>query len=97
MAKSTETIFISGANRGIGFELVQHFSQEGYTVIAGYRQKEQSQRLLAKAEEFATLQPFNVEITAVDDLKGLHDFIANQYGRAAGAEFILKRPHWLFP
>lgn len=79
MSNSMQTVFISGANRGIGNELAQQLSQQ-YTVIAGYRDESRSGLLLTQAQENTHLVPFRVHVTAESDLKALHDFIAGQFG-----------------
>ena len=44
-ADSKETVFITGANRGIGLALAQHFSDAGFKVIGTARKPEQALEL----------------------------------------------------
>lgn len=45
------SVFITGANRGIGLGLAKHFSQKGWQVWATYRNKENSAELFQLASE----------------------------------------------
>lgn len=79
MNNTLQTIFISGANRGIGKELALQLSQQKYNVIAGYRDESRSQSLLAEGEKSDTLFPFKVDVTSGADLQTLYTVIANQF------------------
>ena len=72
-------VFISGANRGIGFSLMKRFVAQGDTVIAGYRTEERSKELLGSASD--KLLPFKVEVTDEGDLVKLRDYIDNKFGK----------------
>jgi NAD(P)-dependent dehydrogenase (short-subunit alcohol dehydrogenase family) len=79
MNNNVQTIFISGANRGIGKELALQLSRQNHNVIAGYRDESRSQSLLAEAQKSATLFPFKVDVTSETDLKSLYTFIASKF------------------
>ena len=80
MADTHPIIFISGANRGIGYELARQMSTQSYQVIAGYRQQSQSGNLLNEAQNKENLIPFQVDITSADALQTLYQTIADQFG-----------------
>lgn len=80
MPNYVQTVFISGANRGIGNELALQLSRQ-YTVIAGYRDESRSESLLTQAQGNAKLVPFQVHVTSESELKALHDFIAGRFGQ----------------
>lgn len=80
MTNHVQTVFISGANRGIGNELAQQLSEQSYTVIAGYRDESRSALLLTQAQENRQLVPFKVHVGSENDLNSLHEFIARRFG-----------------
>jgi NAD(P)-dependent dehydrogenase (short-subunit alcohol dehydrogenase family) len=80
MSSEEKTVFISGANRGIGLGMALLLARKGYTVFAGYRDRERSGRLFAAAGEGGRIIPVKVDVTREDDLKGLVDMIASRVG-----------------
>jgi NAD(P)-dependent dehydrogenase (short-subunit alcohol dehydrogenase family) len=80
MSSEEKTVFISGANRGIGLGMALLMARKGYTVFAGYRDRERSARLLDAAGEESRIMPVKVDVTREDDLKGLVDTIASRAG-----------------
>lgn len=57
----TGNVLISGANRGIGLELVRQYLQDGWRVFAGCRQPEQAHKLNGlTAHGDLTVQPLDV-------------------------------------
>ncbi|MDZ7736462.1 MAG: SDR family oxidoreductase [Gammaproteobacteria bacterium] len=57
----TETVLITGANRGIGLELVRQYVQDGWRVFAGCRQPEKAHDLNALASRGELIvQPLDV-------------------------------------
>ena len=80
MTDNFQTIFISGANRGIGYELARQLSQQSYQIIAGYRDDSRSKMFLNEAQKTNNVFPAKVDVTSEHDLKELYDFIANQFG-----------------
>ncbi len=71
--------FVSGANRGIGYQLAGQLAQKGYQVVAGYRDAARSAALLAQKSD--TLHPFNVDVTVAEMLDALRAFIEKRFGR----------------
>lgn len=80
MTNHIQTVFISGANRGIGNELAQQLTQQSYMVIAGYREESRSALLLNQAQENRHLVPFKVHVGSESDLNALYEFIAQRFG-----------------
>jgi NAD(P)-dependent dehydrogenase (short-subunit alcohol dehydrogenase family) len=62
MAEATETVLITGTNRGIGFGLTQHFARRGWRVFSACRRPAEAKALQALAREF----PGRVEILPVE-------------------------------
>ena len=81
MNNNFQTVFISGANRGIGKELALQLSEQAYNVIAGYRDEIRSQSLLGEGQKRSNLFPFKVDVTSESDLNALYTFIANQFNQ----------------
>lgn len=80
MVKDNMVAFISGANRGIGYEFTRQLRGAGWQVIAGYRTEEKSKALLDDAEKDKYLHPFKVDITNENMLKDLAAFIQKEFG-----------------
>lgn len=73
--------FVSGANRGLGYEFVRQLTARGDIVVAGYRRRKGSKNLLDMAKKNDRLLAFQVDITDQDNLYRLHDFVAEKFGR----------------
>ncbi|EGA65770.1 SDR family oxidoreductase [Vibrio brasiliensis] len=65
------TVLITGANRGIGLSLVQHYLNQGWQVHATYRSTSQSQSLLDIANE--QLFCYQLDITDYPKVNALAD------------------------
>jgi len=72
---NSQTVLITGANRGIGFEFVKQYSAGGYQVIATCRNPDKADELNAFAAEHD-----NVTVERLDlvDLEGI-DALAGKY------------------
>lgn len=81
MTNNFQTVFISGANRGIGKEIALQLSEQEYNVIAGYRSESRSEPLLDEGRKRSTLFPFKVDVTSENDLEMLYTFIANKFNQ----------------
>jgi NAD(P)-dependent dehydrogenase (short-subunit alcohol dehydrogenase family) len=80
MPSEEKTVFISGANRGIGLGLALLMAGRGYRVFAGYREEGRSERLFQQAREEDRIVPVKVDVTRQSDLRGLGDTIASRAG-----------------
>ena len=80
MESEERVVFVSGANRGIGFGLTVEMVQHGCKVAAGYRDETRSKKLLAEAEKHGNIFPVRVDVTIEDDLSHLYQFVDNQFG-----------------
>lgn len=81
MSSEGKTVFISGANRGIGLGMALFMARQGYMVFSGYRAEERSVRLFDEAKEGGRVIPVRVDVTAEDDLRALVDTIDTRAGR----------------
>lgn len=80
MIDKSTVVFVSGANRGIGFELTRQLSQQGSQVVAGYRDKDRSEKLLELSHSSTNIFPFNVDVTEESLLGALNEFIDQKFG-----------------
>jgi len=80
MSPEERTVFISGANRGIGLGMALLMAREGYTVFAGYREQARSERLFQKAREDGRIVPVKVDVTIEGEVKALAETIAARSG-----------------
>ena len=80
MSSEERTVFISGANRGIGLGMALLMAGKGYTVFASYREEARSERLVLESRQEARIVPVKVDVTRQRDLKGLVDAIASRAG-----------------
>jgi NAD(P)-dependent dehydrogenase (short-subunit alcohol dehydrogenase family) len=74
-------VFISGANRGIGFGLTKLMAEKRYTIIAGYRNESNSKELLDEAGRSDYIYPVKADIIEKDDLIRLYNFIKDEFGK----------------
>jgi NAD(P)-dependent dehydrogenase (short-subunit alcohol dehydrogenase family) len=80
MRSGEKTVFISGANRGIGLGMALLMAGKGYRVFAGYREDARSERLFQEARQDGRILPVQVDVTRESDLSGLADTIASRAG-----------------
>jgi NAD(P)-dependent dehydrogenase (short-subunit alcohol dehydrogenase family) len=79
--KDTPIVFVTGANRGIGFEYVRQLIARSDHVVAGYRDVKRSRALLAMAKKHENLDAIVVDVTDPDQIENMRDFIADKFGR----------------
>ena len=82
MSQRKKIVFISGANRGIGYGLSQLMAEKNYLVIAGYRDEARSERLLKDSDQSDSILPFKADVLAEEELERLHRFIDGRIGRS---------------
>jgi len=72
------TVFITGANRGIGLEFIKQFSARGWNIIATARKPEKATDLLAIAEDYDRLVIEQLDVTDFDRIDELSAKYAEQ-------------------
>ena len=58
----TQTLLVTGANRGIGLEFVKHYAENGWRVIACCRHPEMAKTLSALAKTYAMISIFPLDM-----------------------------------
>lgn len=67
----SETILITGANRGLGFEFTRQYAKEGNKVIACCRHLDEAKELEALQEKFSNIDIHELDITSEKAIKVL--------------------------
>lgn len=80
------TIFITGANRGIGLSLTQQYLESGHTVYSTYRDKNAAEALLTLSQAHSNLTCLELDVTnylgvskLADEIEGI-DILINNAG-----------------
>ena len=58
------TVLITGANRGIGLELVKHYLDHGDRVIGTYRETTSSKELIQMSENHKDLKTLKLDVSS---------------------------------
>lgn len=81
MEKGT-VAFVTGANRGLGFETVRELAEKGITVILGSRDelkgKEAAEKLKAKG---LNVIPFQFDVNTLADHQKVYQFLDSNFGK----------------
>jgi len=67
----TETILITGSNRGIGLELVHQYAAQGWQVLACCRRPDQATALNGLADKFPEITLHTLDVTQQDQVQKL--------------------------
>ena len=83
MSDATKVAFITGANRGLGFETARILGKQGITVILGARELEKGKAAAEKlrGEGVKAVEAVRFDVNKPADHKEIHDYIAKKYGR----------------
>lgn len=91
---NTTISLVTGANRGMGLEIVKELATAGQTVLLGSRDLNKGQEAAKKlAAEGLAVEAIQLDITDTDAITRAVDFVSNKYGRLdvlinnAGASF----------
>ncbi|MER2491189.1 SDR family oxidoreductase [Catenovulum sediminis] len=73
-----KTVFITGANRGLGLEFTRQYAQAGYQVIATTRAPLQAEALQKLAQAHNNIQIMSLDITDEKQLAGVKSMLQQQ-------------------
>ena len=71
------TVLITGANRGLGLEFVQQYSQQGFSVLACSREPSDANELKALQKKNSSIEIFQLNVGDLDEIKALSNTLKN--------------------
>jgi len=98
MSQATSIALVTGANRGIGFEIVRQLGEQGITVLMGARNLAQgeeiarhlqAERIVVRAIQLDVTDQASIDAAAafIDQVYGRLDILVNNAGIAIPGEF----------
>ena len=72
------TVFITGANRGLGLEFVKEFTEKNYKVIATCRDLNSSSDLSNLAKSHLTIQMHQLDVSNTKNIQDLSNHLKNE-------------------
>lgn len=82
MANTTKVGLITGANKGLGFEMARQLGQAGVTVLLGARDPQKGEAAAAKLRnEGLNAQFLRLDVTRKEDHKAAAAYIDGKFGR----------------
>jgi NAD(P)-dependent dehydrogenase (short-subunit alcohol dehydrogenase family) len=82
MQEAKKVALITGANKGIGFEVARQIAKAGWTVFAGVRNEELGQEAVAKLQaEGLDVQFVHVDLNAPETAAAAAESIGKQFGK----------------
>jgi NAD(P)-dependent dehydrogenase (short-subunit alcohol dehydrogenase family) len=83
MTDATKVAFITGANRGLGFETARILGKQGITVILGSRELDKGKAAAEKlrGEGAKSVEAVRFDVNKTADHKEIYDYIAKKCGK----------------
>ncbi|MDP7154102.1 MAG: SDR family oxidoreductase [Gammaproteobacteria bacterium] len=78
MTHQQTSVLVTGANRGIGFECVRHYVQQGWQVIAAVRTPDRAEALRALADEHDTITIEKLDVASDQSIDALAAKLSGQ-------------------
>ncbi|WP_411346201.1 SDR family NAD(P)-dependent oxidoreductase [Paenibacillus sp. WLX1005] len=75
----TKTAFVTGANKGIGYEIAKRLLEEGYRVLVGARNQERGEAAVAALQAFGDAHLIVLDIADLQSIDRAVATITNQY------------------
>lgn len=73
---------VTGANRGIGFEVCRQLAHQGYMVILGSRDEQKGMEAADRIlRERVTVVPYQLDVTDMESIERARDRVADEIGR----------------
>lgn len=90
---------VTGANRGMGLEIVKELAENGQTVILGSRNKNKGEQAIKDFDDNLAIEVVQLDVTSKESIQNAFNYVENKYGylsiliNNAGAAFDqLKQP-----
>jgi NAD(P)-dependent dehydrogenase (short-subunit alcohol dehydrogenase family) len=77
-ASTQNTVLVTGANRGIGFEFAKQYAEKGWQVIAGARNPDGANDLHALAEEYPGVSIEQLDVSDPESVDRLAEKLSGQ-------------------
>jgi len=77
----TAVALVTGANRGIGFEVVRQLAQGGLVVLLGSRDRDRGNRAAGQLAAAGDIVPVRLDVTDPGDIDDARRFVEDQFGR----------------
>jgi len=77
-AAATQTVLITGSNRGIGLEFARQYAAAGWRVIATSRNPSRAEELQALARQYDNLELAKLDVTDQDEIRSLATLLVDQ-------------------
>lgn len=75
-------VLVSGANRGIGFEIARQLGQFGLTVLLGARDTVRGEEAAGKLrDEGLSVHPVQLDVSSDESVRRLRELVEREYGR----------------
>lgn len=71
----TQSLFITGANRGLGLEFVRQYAIEDVRIFAACREPEKADELLALQNQHSHIQIIKLDVASQDDIHQLKEIM----------------------
>ncbi len=82
LGEGTRVALVTGANRGIGFEVTRQLTRRGFTVVLGSRDVQKGQRAAARlAEEGLSVLPRRLDVSDEESVEDLAARMVDDPGR----------------
>ena len=83
METSSKVAFITGANKGIGFETSRGLAARGFAVVLGCRDEARGRAAVdrLKGEGFKAAEAVRCDVTRFEDHRTVYDHLAQRYGK----------------
>ncbi|MGA8675404.1 MAG: SDR family oxidoreductase [Candidatus Acidiferrales bacterium] len=83
MSDAAKVAFITGGNRGLGFETARILGKQGITVVIGSRDLAQGQEAAKKlqAEGAKAVEAVRFDVNKPADHREIHDYLERKYGK----------------
>src|SRR5579863_5033370 len=83
MSDAAKVAFITGGNRGLGFETARILGQQGLTVVIGSRDLAQGQEAAKKlqADGAKAVEAVRFDVNKPADHREIHDYLERKHGK----------------